>query len=249
LNEIRLALESASSETVNEGCVGAGTGISCYGWKEGNGTASRVLPGEIGGYKLGALVQSNFGRPNELTISGVLAGLFLQPPEYSPELPGGSIMITIATVAPLDSRQLGRLCHRAAFGLSRTGSTLHGGSGDFVIAFSTAYRIPDRAIALVFNRPNLANEQSVIGRFGLAVIESVEEAIINSMLIAETVVGRDGNTRHHLPAERVVETILQYRRPSGKAGGCKKKGAPDVWQGDLACQIQGRKKNESRGGQ
>ena len=108
-------------------------------------------------------------------------------------------MIIIATVAPLDSRQLGRLCHRAAFGLSRTGSTLHGGSGDFVIAFSTAYRIPDRAIALVFNRPNLANEQSVIGRLGLAVIESVEEAIIKSMPIAETVVGRDGNTRHHLP--------------------------------------------------
>ncbi len=223
LKEVRFALESAASESVSEGCVGAGTGVSCYGWKGGIGTASRILPGEIGGYTLGALVQSNFGRPNELTIGGVPVGRFLQPPEYPPELPGGSIMIIIATDAPLDSRQLGRLCHRAAFGLSRTGSTLHGGSGDFVIAFSTAYRIPDRATATVFNRPYLANEQTVIGRLGLAVIESVEEAILNSMLMAETVVGRDGNTRHQLPAERVVEIVRRYRRPGGKARLYKEK--------------------------
>ena len=125
----------------------------------------------------------------------------------------------IATDAPLDARQLERLCHRAAFGLSRTGSTLHGGSGDFVIVFSTAYRIPDRSTELIINRPYLANEQLTVGRLGLAVIEAIEEAIYNSLLMAETVVGRDGNTRYQLPAERVVEIVHRYRgnnKPTGE---------------------------------
>ena len=120
-------------------------------------------------------------------------------------------MIIIATDAPLDARQLGRLCHRAAFGLSRTGSTLHGGSGDFVIAFSTAYHIPDRSEAFVFERPFLANEQLIIGRLGLAVIEGVEEAILNSLFMAETVGGRDGNSRRQLPAGQVVDIFHRYR--------------------------------------
>jgi D-aminopeptidase len=112
-------------------------------------------------------------------------------------------MMILATDAPLDGRQLGRLCHRSAFGLARTGSTVHGGSGDFVIAFSTAYRILDRPDGLVTQRPALADEQVVIGALGLAVIESVEEAIYNSLLMARTVVGRDGNTRYALPADEV----------------------------------------------
>jgi len=222
LNEVRSAVETASSVVVNEGSVGAGTGVSCYGWKGGIGTASRVLPEDVGGFTLGALVQSNFGRPNELTISGVPVGQVLQPPDYAPWSPAGSIMIIIATDAPLDARQLGRLCHRAAFGLSRTGSTLHGGSGDFAIAFSTAYRIPDRSTALILNRPYLANEQLIVGRLGLAVIEAVEEAIFNSLLMAETVVGRDGNTRHHLPAERLLEIVQRYRGDNEPAEETKK---------------------------
>ena len=219
LNEVRSAIESASSMAVAEGSVGAGMGVSCYGWKGGIGTASRVLPKDVGGYTLGALVQSNFGRPEELTISGVPVGQFLKPPNDSLWLPAGSIMMIIATDAPLDARQLERLCHRAAFGLSRTGSTLHGGSGDFVIVFSTAYRIPDRSTELIINRPYLANEQLTVGRLGLAVIEAIEEAIYNSLLMAETVVGRDGNTRYQLPAERVVEIVHRYRgnnKPTGE---------------------------------
>jgi D-aminopeptidase len=117
-------------------------------------------------------------------------------------------MIVLATDAPLDRRQLERLCHRAAFGLARTGSTCHGGSGDFVIAFSTAYRIPDRPEQLVEERAVL-HEQPILSNLSLAVIESVEEAIYNSMLMAHTVVGRDGNTRHGLPPDEVVAIVSE----------------------------------------
>jgi D-aminopeptidase len=120
-------------------------------------------------------------------------------------------MMVLATDAPLDARQLGRLCHRAAFGLARTGSTVHGGSGDFVIAFSTAYRILDRPDRLVTQHPALANEQVAIGGLGLAVIESVEEAIYNSLLMARTIVGRDGNIRHGLPADEVRSIVRREK--------------------------------------
>jgi D-aminopeptidase len=119
-------------------------------------------------------------------------------------------MMILATDAPLDSRQLGRLCHRAAFGLARTGSTLHGGSGDFVIAFSTAYRILDRPDSLITSdHPALANEQAVIGVLGLAVIEAIEEAIYNSLLMARTITGRDGHIRYGLPAAGVAALVRQ----------------------------------------
>jgi len=211
LTEVRQALETASTGTVAEGSIGAGTGTSCYGWKGGIGTASRRLDGDDGGYTIGALVQSNFGRPEELTIAGVPVGTRLQPPGYKPQISSGSIMIVLATDAPLDARQLGRLCRRAVFGLARTGSTCHGGSGDFVIAFSNAYTIPDRQPERLMQRQVLVSEQHLIGRLGLAVIEAVEEAIYNSLLTAVTVIGRDGNTRHQLPAQKVVELVQNYR--------------------------------------
>ena len=220
---VRAALAAASTGAVAEGVVGAGTGTSCYGWKGGIGTASRRLPPEQGGFMIGALVQSNFGRPEELTIAGVNVGAVLRPededrgagsrersqsPTPNPEsLNEGSIMIVLATDAPMEKRQLERLAHRAAFGLARTGSTCHGGSGDFVIAFSTAYRILDRpGKALVGERPFLF-EQPIMSALSLAVIESVEEAIYNSLLMARTVVGRDGNTRYALPAEAVARAM------------------------------------------
>ncbi len=174
---------------------------------------------------VGALVQSNYGRPEELMIAGVPVGRHLQPPGYGkigdwrPEMAAeqsllsnlqppndGSIMIVLATDAPLDSRQLGRLCRRAAFGLARTGSTCHGGSGDFVIAFSTAFRLPDRPQQLVGERPFL-DEQPIMSAFSLAVIEAVEEAIYNSLFMANTVVGRDGNTRYALPVDEVAALV------------------------------------------
>ncbi|HEX6385821.1 MAG TPA: P1 family peptidase [Anaerolineae bacterium] len=210
-SEVRAALVDASTGPVAEGVVGAGAGTSCYGWKGGIGTASRVLPTAQGGFTVGALVQSNFGRPEELTVAGVPIGHYLQPPNYRPLPEAGSIMIVLATDAPLDSRQLGRLCRRAAFGLARTGSTCHGGSGDFVIAFSTAYHIPDRPADLLVQR-SVLYEQPIMSALALAVIESVEEAIYNSLLMAHTVVGRDGNTRYGLPADEVVSLLRKYRR-------------------------------------
>jgi D-aminopeptidase len=215
LSEVRAAIADAHTGPVAEGAVGAGRGTSCYGWKGGIGSASRVLPERAGGFTVGALVQSNFGRPEELTIAGVPVGLHLQPP--TDKLPGieergSSIMIVLATDAPLDSRQLGRLCQRAGFGLARTGSTCHGGSGDFVIAFSTTNRIPDRPPALLAEQP-VFYEQPVMSQFALAVVESVEEAIYNSLLMAETVIGRQGHTRFALPADEAVRLVLAHRPP------------------------------------
>lgn len=210
LAEVRAALAAASDGPVAEGVVGAGTGTSCYGWKGGIGTASRVLPERGQNYTVGVLVQSNFGRPDELVIAGVPVGQYLAPPEGK-RLEDGSIVIVLATDAPLDVRQLGRLCQRAAFGLARTGSTCHGGSGDFVIAFSTANRVPDRPEHLVVSQ-TAVYEQPIMSLFSLAVIEAVEEAIYNSLFMARTVVGRDGNTRYALPAEEVIKVMRRYGR-------------------------------------
>ncbi len=209
--EVRAAVAKAATGPVAEGAVGAGTGTSCFGWKGGIGTASRVLPAEKGGFTVGALVQSNYGRPEELTIAGVPVGKHLRPPEGANRTEDGSIMIVLATDAPLNSRQLGRLCKRAVLGLARTGSAVHGGSGDFVIAFSTAVHFPDRPEQLVVERPYL-HLQPIMSVFSLAVIESVEEAIYNSLFMARTVVGRDGNTRHALPVDEVMAVIRRYGR-------------------------------------
>lgn len=202
---VRAALAAASAD-VAEGAVGAGMGTSCYGWKGGIGTASRLLPVEKGGYTVGALVQTNFGRPEELTICGVPVGQHLRPPaEPSADL-GGSIMMILATDAPLDARGLGRMARRAAFGLARTGSTCHGGSGDFVIAFSTAGRVYDRPAAALLPR-GVINEQELMSWLSVAVIESIEEAIYNSLLMARTVVGRNGHVRYALPVADVARIV------------------------------------------
>lgn len=213
LAEVRAALERARASgggPVEEGVVGAGTGTTCYGWKGGIGTASRRLPDLAGvpeRYTVGVLVQTNFGSPEELTILGVPVGRHLQPPRRREEPPpAGSIMIVIGTDAPLDSRQLERLARRAPFGLARTGSTCHGGSGDFVIAFSTTPRIPDRPETLLADLPAFY-EQPVLSAFALAVVESVEEAIYNSLFQARTVTGRDGHSRYALPVEQVVALL------------------------------------------
>lgn len=227
LAQVRAARAAATAD-VEEGAVGAGMGTSCYGWKGGIGTASRVLPPRSGGYTVGALVQTNFGRAEELTICGVPVGEYLRPEDAAQgridgidssatswEVDdavnlGGSIMIILATDAPLDARGLGRLARRATFGLARTGSTCHGGSGDFVVAFSTAHRIADRPDPLTDARP-VINEQPLMSWFATAVIESVEEAIYNSLLMARTVVGRNGNTRYGLPAAEVAQLVREHR--------------------------------------
>jgi D-aminopeptidase len=209
--EVRTAVNKATTGTVPEGAVGAGTGTSCFDWKGGIGTASRVLSPKRGGFTIGALVQSNYGNSPEMVIAGVPVGQHIQPPLPDERVEDGSIMIVLATNAPLNGRQLGRLCRRAVFGLARTGSTCHGGSGDFVIAFSTAYRLPDRPKTLLAQRPFL-DEQPIMSSFSLAVIEAVEEAIYNSLFMAHTIVGRDGNTRYGLPVDEVVAVMRRYGR-------------------------------------
>jgi D-aminopeptidase len=212
LTEVRHAMSQATKGDVDEGAVGAGTGTSCFGWKGGIGTASRVIPEEFGGFIVGALIQSNYGQPSEITIDGLPLGRHLQSPDSKGPSSAGSIMIVLATDAPLNGRQLGRLCRRATFGLARTGSTCHGGSGDFVIAFSTAGLIPEIQNGFVHMDKAIMNEQIMINKLGLAVIEAVEEAIYNSLFMAESMIGRDGNRRYKLPVAEVLEIAKKYGR-------------------------------------
>jgi D-aminopeptidase len=203
------AIEAASGGTVAEGAVGAGTGTRCMGWKGGIGTASRTLPETLGGFTLGALVQSNFGDPADLIVAGIPVGRVLRPPALVglDRSAGGSVMVVLATDAPLDARQLGRLCARAAVGLARVGSYLSHGSGDFVVAFSTASRIPHRPRNPQSTRPVMVNDAPVMDALFRAVVESVEEALLNSLCRAETMTGRDGHIAQALPLDRVVEIV------------------------------------------
>jgi D-aminopeptidase len=209
--EVRQAISSASTGVVAEGSVGGGTGMSCFEWKAGIGSASRRVPEANGGFTVGVLVQTNFGRAPEFIVSGVPVGRHIRPANARDESDYGSIMMVIATDAPLDGRQLERLGRRAAFGLARTGSTCHTGSGDVVLAFSTGYRIPDRPETTLMARDTLANEHWVLTVLGQAVIEAIEEAIYNALFMSETMVGRDGNTRHGLPVAEVVDLVATAR--------------------------------------
>jgi D-aminopeptidase len=210
------AMDAAASGPVEEGNVGAGTGTVCFGWKGGIGTASRVLPAEAGGLTLGALVQSNFGGPRDLTICGAPVGRSIQPPRpvrsTRPDRSGGSIMIVLATDAPLDSRQLRRLCVRAAAGLARVGGHYGHGSGEFVIAFSTANRVEHAPQSPMTTQTALTDEALVMRYLFPAVVESVEEAVLNSLFCAETMIGRDDHTVYGLPVKDVVELVMN-RQP------------------------------------
>jgi D-aminopeptidase len=203
--DVFLAIEEAENGPVAEGSVGAGMGTSAFGFKGGIGTASRVLPESLGGYTVGALVQSNFG--GVLTIDGMRVGESLGRYSYrdAVEESGGSCMIVLATDAPLPPRNLERMAARAVMGLARAGSFMSNGSGDFVIAFSTQNPVPyeeeytTRSTELLYN--------DFTSPLFLATVEAVEEAILNSILKATTVTGRDGNTRVAIPIERLVEMI------------------------------------------
>ncbi len=208
LEYVRAALESASDGAVVEGAVGAGTGTTCFGWKGGIGTASRVLPAAGGGFTVGALVQSNFGRAADLTVCGVPVGQHLTPSDITASAPErGSIMIVLATDAPLDSRQLKRIAIRASAGLARLGSVLGHESGDFVIAFSTAGRVLHTPTELVGPEVLVRDEPRAMQYLFPAVVESVEEAVLNSMTMAETVTGRDDHVRYALPLDRLTALV------------------------------------------
>jgi D-aminopeptidase len=191
------AINNATAGQVQEGSCGAGMGTRCFGWKGGIGTSSRVIPETAGGYTLGALVQTNFGSSKDLIINGIPVGKSLQAsPNVKVNEAAGSIMIVIACDASLTSSDLERICRRATVGISRVGGRLSHGSGDFVIGFCVNKKLPIRLA------------ENPINYLFQAAIESVEEAIINSLTCAETVTGRDGNTIQAIPIDQLI-TILK----------------------------------------
>jgi len=207
-SHVLAALRTASSGIIEEGNVGAGTGTVCFGFKGGIGSSSRVLPKELGGYMVGVLVQTNFG--GILTINGAPVGRELGQFAFS-ELSNtdsdGSCMIVIATDAPLSPRNLERLAKRSLFGMARTGAMMSNGSGDYAIAFSTAYRVSAKNETPT-DLSLLSNDR--MSPLFQAVAEATEESIYNSLFMATTVRGRDGHGVKAIPAERTIKIMRQY---------------------------------------
>jgi len=215
-DDVAAAIKSAKGGAVAEGCVGAGTGTVAFGFKGGIGTSSRKLPQGLGGFTVGVLVQTNFG--GILTINGAPVGQELgryylkDEIATPPTTPDGSVIIVIATDAPVDARNLNRLAARAMMGLARTGAAASNGSGDYAIAFSTAADVRLKPLAqsernTARNQKTLAND--AMSPLFLAVIEATEEAIYNSLFRATTTTGR-GHTVAALPLDRTVEILRRH---------------------------------------
>jgi D-aminopeptidase len=204
-SQVRQSLEKAEPGLIEEGSVGAGTGTICFGWKGGIGTSSRVLPKSLGGHTVGVLVQSNFG--GILQMDGIPVGKKLGQYYLRDELndasADGSIMIIAATNAPLSDRNLKRLARRGLAGLARTGASISDGSGDYVIAFSTAEEMRRTAErrGKMWAYPEVPN--ALMSPLFEAVIEATEEAIYNSLCMAETMTGYQGRTIKALPLDKI----------------------------------------------
>lgn len=216
IDHVLSAIANAQPGPVQEGSLGAGTGTISFGYKGGIGTASRVLPATAGGYTVGVLVQTNFG--GVLKVAGFPVGKELQNHPYAGGSADGSIVIVIMTDAPLDPRNLERLAKRAMLGLGRTGGIASNGSGDYVIAVSTAVqnRVSQEGKELTRAGEFLKN-QGMTPLF-LAAIEATEEAILNSLFTAVAMEGRDGNKVEALPKEKVLEMLVNSVRHSGVSG-------------------------------
>jgi D-aminopeptidase len=223
---LRSALETASGGPVAEGGVGGGTGMVCHEFKGGIGTASRVLPTERGGHTVGVLVQANYGKRDWLRVDGVPVGAEIGVDEVSspwrdvqalvsrtPPPGSGSIIVVVATDAPLLPHQCERVAQRAGLGIARAGGTGGHTSGDLFIAFATGNRLPpdDDIDGTPGYEVRVAGD-SVIDALFDATIEATEEAIINALVAAETMVGRDGVTAYALPHERLLEVMTRYGR-------------------------------------
>ncbi len=213
------ALDRASGGPVAEGNVGGGTGMVAYQFKGGIGTSSRRLAGPDGGYTVGVLLQANFGSRDQLLIDGVPVGRELAKealpgtkPAGQPNLNHeGSVIVVIATDAPLSSRQLERVARRAALGLARTGTSSGNTSGDIFIAFSTANIVPQQKTPRVLDVKLLStDEMNPVFR---GVVEATEEAVVNALMKADTMTGIDGNTIYALPYDRLGEVMAKYGRP------------------------------------
>ena len=210
IDDVYSAIKSASSGSVKEGNVGAGTGTRALGFKGGIGTSSRVLPEDKGGYTVGVLVQSNFG--GILRINGAPVGEELGNHYMAHDVPydvNGSVMIIVATDAPVESRNLERLASRALLGMARTGGFASNGSGDYVIAFSTdpgvRRQIDDPAVV-----EKMSLKNSEMTPLFLAAVEATEEAIYNSLFQANTMTGKDGFVQDALPLKQVLSILKKY---------------------------------------
>ena len=207
------AISDAVSGPTPEGCVGAGTGTVCFGWKGGIGTSSRVLPEGLGEYTVGVLVQTNFG--GVLQMDGIPAGkrlgqYYLKERRLEDASTDGSVMIILATDAPLSDRNLKRLAKRGLAGLARTGASMSNGSGDYVIAFSTAEevrRTPERR-SKVWSYLDVPND--LMSSLFQAAIEATEEAIYNSLCMAETMTGYGNVTIHELSMDQLRNDIERH---------------------------------------
>jgi D-aminopeptidase len=201
------AIDDATTGPVEEGAVGAGTGTGAFGFKGGIGTSSRVV--DVGGERgtIATLVQSNFG--GRLTIGGVSMEEVQSASRVARNTASASLMMIVATDLPLSNRLLNRVSKRATLGMARTGSSGGHSSGDYVIAFSTTYRAGD---AMAAARREFAAHERAIDVVFQAVADATEEAILNSLFRAHTVVGADGNTLHALPLDPVVERLRRAGR-------------------------------------
>ena len=202
------AIESARGGPVEEGSVGGGTGMICYGFKGGSGTASRAA----GGFTLGAFVQANFGRPRELTVAGVPVGRQLEG-GFDYGAGTGSIIVVLACDAPLLPHQLKRLARRAGLGIGRSGATAHHGSGDIFLALSTANKTALEAASGVAKADFLPDES--LDFLFEAAIQAVDEAILNALFANTEMTGRNGHVIAALPRERVVELLAAAGRLAG----------------------------------
>ena len=217
--EVAAALDSAHDGPVEEGNVGGGTGMICFRFKCGIGTSSRQLPANEGGYKVGVLVQANFGDREQLTIDGVPVGRELadQVPVASNGLPipgdgkEGSVIVVMATDAPVSSVQLERIARRAGLGLARTGSTSGNSSGDLFIAFSTANVIPLRGSEKELNIRFLTTDH--VEPLFRATVEATEEAVLNALTMGKTMEGVSGHVAYQLPYDRLATIMAKYGRP------------------------------------
>ena len=202
------AIENAKSGPVEEGCVGSGSGMVCFEFKGGIGTSSRKLAKEFGGYTVGVLVMSNFGRRPWLTIEGYPVGQRYPHPAYGDQpfpLPEqGSCIVVVATDAPLTSKQLDRIAQRGGLGLARVGSFAGNGSGDFIVAFSTGYRMPTQK-SPTYN-VELVTDFHLDPIFA-ATREATEEAVVNSLCMAETTTGLKGNTVEAMPYDWIADHL------------------------------------------
>ncbi|MGQ0797287.1 MAG: DmpA family aminopeptidase [Methanobacteriota archaeon] len=201
-----------ASDRFEHGSVGAGTGTTCCEYKGGIGSASRRLPAGDGAWTVGVLVLSNFGWRDQLTIGGVPVGRELMKLDVAPKGKGGgaSIVMVLATDAPLSSRQLGRVARRAFHGLARVGSISGSGSGDIALAFSTGQWVPYEATEAPLEERRVADGR--LSPLFRAAVEATEEAIVDSLFTATTVVGRDGNTSPALPITETIEILDRYGR-------------------------------------